>query len=134
MLWVQSIAFLKESYATDFLKESVELFTSLENVDYSFLLVLHLSHKVIIKNFIKDKNERKRLLTMITKSVEKTDVEATVGLKKVLIDYKQTKNKHNDIKERYHALKTKNTDLKTENHALKIENDALKTKLHESIK
>ena len=71
---------------------------------------------------------------MITKSVEKTDVEATVGLKKVLIDYKQTKNKHNDIKERYHALKTKNTDLKTENHALKIENDALKTKLHESIK
>ena len=113
MLWVQSIAFLKESYATDFLKESVELFTSLENVDYSFLLVLHLSHKVIIKNLIKDKNEIKRLLTMITKSVEKTDVEATVGLKKVLIDYKQTKNKHNDIKERYHALKTKNTDLKT---------------------
>ena len=134
MLWVQSIAFLKESYATDFLKESVELFTSLENVDYNFLLVLHLSHKVIIKNFIKDKNERKRLLTMITKSVKKTDVETTAGLEKVLIDHKQTKNKHNDIKERYHALKTKNTDLKTENNDLKIENDALKTKLHESIK
>ena len=68
---IQSIAFLDANYATNFLKESVELFTSLENIDNSFLLFLHLSHKVMIKNFIKDKDERRRLLTIITKSLKK---------------------------------------------------------------
>ena len=114
MLWVQSIAFLDENSAERFLEESVEFFTTIENVNNSYFRFLHLAHKVMIKNFIKDEKKQRRLLEMITKAIPQTQIESTIGLEKVYLSFKQLKAKNDDLETKYSNVVTKNTNLKAE--------------------
>ena len=104
MLWVQSIAFTHEPYAEGFLNKSVDLFTSIENIDEDFQRFLHLSHKIMIKYYIEDKTEERRLLKMITQTINKTQIDEVVGFEKELngrdrlLEHLKLKNKQKNVK------------------------------------
>ena len=67
--WAQCIAFASNKYAKDYIRKSVNLFTSIEKINETYQMNLFLSLKEAIKYYFKNIEEKRELLTMITKSV-----------------------------------------------------------------
>ena len=74
MKWAQCIAFATKPYARDFLEKSVDLFTRVEKINFSYQKNLHMSLKVMIKSQFDDEKTIRRLLTMITKAIPHSNI------------------------------------------------------------
>ena len=143
MLWVQAIAFIRAPYAKNFLEESVEVFAGVENIDNNFQLFLHLAHKIMIKYYITDEKEERRLLEMITQAMPIHQINKVVGYEEI---YKENNylRKENDEKDstihkqgleldkKDSEIKQKDTEIKQKNAKIKKlveENNRLKEQL-----
>lgn len=66
---VHCLIFATKNHAKQVIETVVKIFVSCEHIQEQHQLDLHLSLKTMIKYHYKDKNEIRRLLTMITKAV-----------------------------------------------------------------
>ena len=72
--FVYCLIFSKKPFAKDVIEQLVDLFVSVKNISFEYMLYLHLALKTMIKKHIGDKKEIRRLLTMITQKANTNDI------------------------------------------------------------
>lgn len=72
---VYCLIFANKSKAKNVIEKIIDIFTSIKKIKFQHRLDLHLALKTMIKYHYNDKNEQRRLLTMITKTMTDEELE-----------------------------------------------------------
>lgn len=105
--FIYCIIFAKKHYAKDAIEKLVNLFISIEKINSSHQLDIHLALKMMIKYHFDDDNKVRELLTMITKAVHESKMDE-------VCPYEVEQKSINELRGETSILKTELEQVKSE--------------------